>query len=342
LGRWLARADILNLLEARLRVRELEKCSPEIFEREITEPIFITGAPRSGTSILHRLMGEDPDNRIPLMWEAIYPCPPPEPATYRTDRRIRAADRLLGLWMSIVPGYRTIHDLYATVPSECGMLMNGSGLSDQLAICYSAPSYDALVFGPQADLRKSYEWHKKILQVLQWSKPGRWVLKAPGHMSHIRTLFAVYPDARVIQTHRDPLRVIPSTCSLLNTQLSMRSDSVDFDSIRKGFTSEGLLWLLDSMAAFRDGGSVPASRFYDVLYDDLMLDPVATIAKAYAHFGRELSAGAAAAVRACLEKHPKDAQGRHDYSFGAWGATLSAERAKFLPYQRRYGVRSET
>jgi len=341
LGRWLARVDVAMLLDARLRIRELEKRAPHIFTRPVLQPVFVTGAPRSGTSLLHRLLGADPANRIPLIWEALRPCPPPERETYDHDPRIGEIDRLMHLWVSLAPGYQTIHELGARVPSECGMLMNGSGLSDQLAIAFHAPSYEQLVFGPGADLRAAYRWHRKVLQVLQWRMPGRWVLKAPSHLHFLDTLLDVYPDARFVQTHRDPLKVLPSVASLLLAQLSMRSDHVDVAALRLGLTGEGLAGALQRASALRDSGRLQPGRVADVRYAALLHEPLAAVQAVYEHFGWPLTADAKSRIRAATVANPKGAHGEHRYAFEQLPLDRVAERRRFAAYQARYGVPSE-
>ena len=117
-GRVLARDDIVNLLENRLRITDARKRHPAIDRVEIRRPVFVTGLPRTGTSILHELLACDPANRTPLAWEVRHPCPPPDAATYATDPRIESADREIRLWNEIVPEYPTIHELGARFRSS--------------------------------------------------------------------------------------------------------------------------------------------------------------------------------------------------------------------------------
>ncbi|HEB89312.1 MAG TPA: sulfotransferase, partial [Deltaproteobacteria bacterium] len=118
IGRLLARDDLLNALQIRLETTETRKRHPEIADQQIERPIFITGLPRTGTSILHELMAADPRHRAPRHWEVRNPCPPPESATYSVDPRIERADRQIRLWNEIVPEYDTMHELGGTIPVE--------------------------------------------------------------------------------------------------------------------------------------------------------------------------------------------------------------------------------
>jgi hypothetical protein len=340
IGRLLARSDVLNLLENRLRMTEERRRHPEIDREEVRRPLFITGLPRTGTSILHELLGQDPDNRVPLAWEVRHPCPPPETATYRTDPRIAKTDDEIRLWNHIVPEYPTMHELGATIPVECIVLTTHEFRSDHLCGEHQVPSYAAWL--AQADMRPAYRYHRGMLQLLQWRNPGeRWVLKAPSHMASLDALLAVYPDARIVQTHRDPLTVMASSASILYATAWVRSDEVDAERILSWFSGEACAYLLDGAVRLRDSGHVDPAQFFDVRYHDLMSDPVGTIGNLYERFGLHLSDRTAASIRAYLEAKPKGKHGAHRYSFADTGFDRERERARFAAYQERYGVPSE-
>ena len=334
----LARADLLGWLECRLRLTDTRRQHPEIDAERIEAPIFITGLPRTGTSILHDLLGHDPGSRVPLDWEVRYPCPPPEAATYRSDPRIARTEEDLGLWRAIVPEYDAMHELGAEIPVECIQISAHSFRSDELSGRHLVPSYAAWLAG--ADLVPAYQAHQRMLQLLQWRNPGeRWVLKAPSHLGALGPLLAVYPDARIVWTHRDPLTVMASVASILFATAWVRSDAVDPDQVLGWFTGETCEALLAAGEAVRRQ-SDPA-RFHDVVYADLVGDPLATIAGIYDHFGIELGARAEAGIRDATRAKPKGRHGAHRYAFEATGWDAAAERERFRSYQERYGVPSE-
>jgi hypothetical protein len=339
-GRILARGDVLNLLENRLRMTEARKRHPEIAAERVERPIFITGLPRTGTSILHELLGRDPANRVPLAWEIRHPCPPPEAARRETDPRVAQAEREIGFWNHVVPEYPTMHELGARIPVECIVLTAHSFRSDQLSGAHQVPRYAAWLAG--ADMRPAYVCHREMLQLLQWRTPAeRWVLKAPSHMASLDALFAVYPDARVVQTHRDPLRVMASVVSILFATAWVRSDRVDAGLLLQWFGGESCAQLVDGAVRLRDGGAVDPSQFFDVRYQDLLDDPFGTIGGVYEHFGLAYSAEAESRMRAYLEVKPKDKHGAHRYSFSDTGFDLATERRRFAAYQERFDVPSE-
>lgn len=338
MGRLMARNDIILWLSTRLQVTATIRQNPEILEQEIPAPMVIAGLPRSGTSILFELLAQDPDVGVPLTWEAMMPCPPPEQDSYHTDPRIARAHQLATQWSRVAPEFASMHEMGGTIPSECGQLMVGTFISDQIAALHQTPSYS--MWCAQADYRSVYEYHKIILQVLQWRNPrARWLLKAPEHQMHLETLLAVYPDARIVQTHRDPIKCMASTTSLMGTLYSMRSDqpfnAAMFENIIMG---EATAQRLEHVINQREAGIVPEANIFDSRYQDLMDQPMASIEKIYHHFGMTVSAETKTAMLAYLAAKPKGQFGQHKYSVDEKRAR---ERSLFQRYQKMYNVPNE-
>jgi hypothetical protein len=338
MGRLMARNDILLWLGTRLRVVDTLKRHPEILEEKIEAPMVIVGLPRSGTSILFELLSRDPEVGVPLMWEALQPCPPPEAATYDTDARIAQADHLFTQWNRVAPEFASMHEMRGDIPAECGLLMAGTFVSDHIAALHQAHSYSA--WCAEADYLPVYRYHKTILQILQWKNPRRrWLLKAPEHQVHLDTLLKVYPDARIVQTHRDPIVCMASATSLMGTLYYMRSDqhfnAQLFDNIIMG---EATARRLEQVIAQRDQGIVPEANIADSRYQDLMDDPLACIEGIYAHFGMTLTDDARQRMRDYLASKPRGKFGRHDYIVDERKAK---DRPMFRRYQELYGVPDE-
>ena len=335
MGRLMARNDIVLWLSTRLRVTDLLRRHPEILDQAVPSPMFIVGLPRSGTSILFELLAQDPDVGVPRMWEALQPCPPPESSSYATDPRIDVADKLFTQWSRVAPEFATMHEMRGDIPAECGLLMAGSFISDHIASLHQTPSYSAWTAG--ADFLPVYRYHKQILQILQWKNPRtRWLLKAPEHQVHLDTLLAVYPDARIVQTHRDPLKCMASTTSLMGTLYAMRSDqpfqAEMFEDIIMG---EATAARLERVIDQRDDGTVPASNITDSRYQDLMDDPIGCIESIYRHFGMALSETAKDNMLNYLAGKPQGKFGKHEYQVSN---SRKKERRLFARYQARYGV----
>ncbi|MFP6638934.1 MAG: sulfotransferase, partial [Myxococcota bacterium] len=181
MGRMLARGDLSNLLENRLQVVEAHRAHPEIGKQLIEKPVFIVGLPRSGTSILHELLAQDPRLRAPLSWEAHSPWPAPGAEPEGETARIERAESVFTFWNELVPEYRTMHEMGARIPCECIWLTAHSFRSEEFLGRNQVPSYGGWL--ATADLAPAYAIHRKILELLQWKKPTpRWLLKAPSHM----------------------------------------------------------------------------------------------------------------------------------------------------------------
>lgn len=333
-GRLLVRTDIIRSLVNRLRLTDLWQRERAILESDVCEPVFIVGSPRTGTSILHELMACDPAVRAPLMWEMQHPV---ESVTGNDMSEI--GDSVVRFAHDLQPEYETMHANSGRLPNECIFITMHEFLSDHWGGQHVVPSYDGYL--ASADHRPAYRFHKKFLQTLQSKDgPAHWLLKAPSHLPHLGALFDVYPDARIVRTHRDPLKVLPSTLSLLGTLKWMRCENVDL-SMAARFLPAAFARTYEKEIADRTSGRLPDDRIIDVRYDDLVRDPVATITGVYARMGREFTEEARAAIDAYARAKPKSAHGAHRYSLEGVGLEREREAERFRFYVEKYGIESE-
>lgn len=340
MGRLLARQDALCVLDNRLRMTALFDRHPEILDQPVPAPVFITGLPRSGTTILHELLGQDPAHRVPLCWQTRYAIPPPSDSPASKDPRIRRTDRDLQLWHRLVPAHVTMHRNGAELPSECGDLTAHTFLGDRITALYQVPSF--ATWSASQDARIMYRWHRKMLQLLQWKRPqALWILKAPAHMNWLDALLDVYPDARIVQSHRDPLQVMGSVASLLIAILWMRADRVDPAGVEAAFGGAPFAAQLQAALRARDALGPDSRQFSDIHYLDLIADPFRSIHALYADLGLELDSVAEGRMRSYLDSKPQAKHGRHVYRFADLDLDLVEERARFTAYQSRFGVASE-
>ena len=340
LGRILVRSEILNLLQNRLRIADLVKREPSIREQPIERPIFIVGLPRSGTTILHELLALDPRLRAPLTWEARFPCPPATAASYDSDPRIDSADRIFRFWIDLVPEFQTMTEMGGRLPCECIQLTTHSFRSEEFLGRQQTPSYGAWLV--TADMAPAYAYHRLMLQLFSWSmKTERWMLKAPSHMGAMPALMAEYPDACIVQTHRDPLQSMASTGSLLAAHAWMRAREVDVPLIKLGFAGEGMASRIASVLAVRDRHPKAAERFHDVRFSDLMNRPIETLRSIYEKFSIGFGKQQEDRIRTYLDSKPRDKYGRHEYRVEDLGVDVAEERARFRAYQDRFSVESE-
>jgi hypothetical protein len=339
LGRLIARTDLARSLENRLRMVDTIRRHPEITAAPIERPLFIVGLPRTGTSILHELLAQDPANRVPMTWEVMHPWPPPERATYETDPRIAQVDRHFAGVDRLIPNFKAMHPMGATLPQECVALTAHDFASMVFHPAYRVPSYQSWL--DAADLRGVYASHRRQLQYLQWRCPGdRWVLKSPGHLWALDALLAVYPDARIVQTHRDPLKVVASLANLVALLRTMASDRVDRYEIGADWTRLLAAGLERSMAvrAKRPEGD---PQVFDMHFAELLRDEIGMVRRIYTHFGLVLSADAEARMRRFLAANPRDKHGVHRYTLAAAGLDARVERPRYAAYQARFGIPSE-
>jgi Sulfotransferase family len=335
-GRIAARQDVLGLLENRLRLEEDGKRHPEIGVQKVERPLFIVGLPRTGSTLLHHLLAQDPGSRVAQAWEVMFPSPPPEARSYRTDPRIAKATRQLSWFDALTPDFKAIHPLGAQLALECIAIMSPTFLSPRFHTTYHVPTYQEWL--ERQDLGPAYRFHRRFLQQLQWRAPAkRWVLKAPAHLFAFDALLETYPDARIVQTHRDPLTVLASVASLTAVLQRAFTDELDLGEIGREVSRR---WTngLERAMRLRRSGRVAAERFHDVHYHELVRDPMAVVRRIYAHFEIPLTEAAATAMRRFLAENPKDRNGAHRYSLGTFGLEADDLVRRFKAYREYFGV----
>jgi len=338
IGVEIAYLDIMRALKNRLGVIDWRKKHPEVSRKPITAPIFIVGQPRTGTTILYDLLAQDPELRAPLTWEVDAPCPVPQPETYHTDPRIAQTQAGIELSEQIIPGFLAFHPMGALVGQECVRITAGEFVSMIFSVQYRLPSYYRWLLC-EADHAGAYRFHRIFLQHLQSGLPGQWLLKSPAHLWHLDALLAEYPDALIVQTHRDPLNVISSIAALTHHLRRMASDESNIAECAAQSYEEIVVGLQREMT-MRDSGAVPAGRVIDVLFTDFMNDPWTTINDIYRRLGRELRPDTAQRMRDFLAAHPGDGGGSR-YTWSDTGLDAADVRDRVSAYQDRYGVPTE-
>jgi hypothetical protein len=307
----------------------------------VTPPIVIVGQGRTGTTILHDLLAQDPATRVPLTWEVDRPCPPPETATYETDPRIAEVDAITSGVELLIPGFLAMHPMGARLPQECVRITVSDFRSVMFPTQYRVPSYGRWVLY-EADMAPAYRWHRQFLQHLQSRHPARrWVLKSPAHIWCLRALLDEYPDALLVQTHRDPLRIISSLSSLIATLRAISSDEPSIADAAAEF-ADYIIDGLDRSVDAREDGTVSATGVVDLQFAQFMADPFATIREVYDRLGLELTTETETRMRTFLAAHPADSHGTHRYSFADTGLDAGELRERSRRYQDYFDVPSES
>lgn len=338
-GRICAHSEILRKLCNRLRMVADRKLHPQICGEQIRRPIFLTGLPRSGTTFLHALLAQDPMSRAPLVWEVMHPSPPPEKASYNGDPRISRTERELKWLDVLMPEMQKYHLIHARYPQECIAITDHSFLSYVFETMYQVSSYR--IWHDEQDKRPAYQFHRGFLQHLQWRCPAtHWVLKAPSHLMAMEALLDVYPDADVVVTHRDPLKVLPSCASLTEVLRRPFTNRLDRREIAREVSRR---WEGSALLAvrFRQDYQAARRRFFDVQYSDLMRDPISSVRGIYQYFDRELTLGAEMAMQRFVAENPKNKNGEHRYSLEEFGLDRETEKRSFQTYMDHFGVLPE-
>ncbi len=339
IGVEIAATEVVNYLATRLAITAWRRDHPEVADGLVERPIVIVGQPRTGTTILFDLLAQDPALRAPLTWEVDLPVPPPEAETYGTDPRIAEVQATLDMVDTLLPGFTRFHPLGAHLAQECVRITAGDFRSMMFQTQYRLPTYNHWLLH-EADMASAYRWHRRYLQHLQSRLPtAQWLLKSPAHLWHLDALAAEYPDAVVVQTHRDPLKVIASVSALAAHLRGLASDEISIPEVADGYADDILVGLDRSMAA-RDRHTFPPGQVVDVQFAAFCADPLATIRRLYGALGRELTPEAERRMRTFLAGNPGDGGGDR-YRFADTGLDAGALRARCLAYQERFGVESE-
>ncbi len=339
IGRIGVHSDTVRLLSNRLRLLADRRRNPAIADEIIQRPLFITGLPRSGTTFLHALLAQDPAHRAPLVWEVMYPSPPPEWASYDSDSRITTTARQLKWLDLLMPEFKTVHLIGAKLPQECIAITSHDFRSYTFESMYAVPSYRA--WHDRQDKRSEYEFHRHFLQHLQWRCPSqRWVLKAPSHLLALEALLKVYPDAGIILTHRDPLRVLASCASFTEVLRRMFSERVDKASLAQEVRQR---WEQGAGLAvkYRQVSGDLQRQLFDVHYSELVRDPMSMVRRIYEHFDLELTTAAEVSMQRFLAANPKNKEGVHRYSLEEFGLNPEAEKRRFQFYLEFFGIEPE-
>ena len=326
LGSKMNRFFLRGALVARLFSESAWKQYPQHVDIGIEQPIFVTGLPRTGTTILHRLLGADPAHQGLHLWLAEFPQPRPPRDTWESNPWYSMLDAQFTQHHQENPEYTGLHFMAAYELEECWQLLRQSLHSVSYETLSHLPTYSQWL--SQQDWTPSYRRHRKNLQLIGLNDPEkRWVLKNPSHLFALDALMETYPDALVIQTHRPVETILASMCSL--AQHTAEGWSTTFAGAEIGADavetwSRGLE-RFNTVRAKHD----PA-QFYDVDYRDLMADPLGTVATVYRHFGLTLTDEARKAME---DSHAESQTGarapKHKYSLADYGLTAETVKDRF-------------
>ncbi len=337
LGRIITRQRLVSTLATRLRAQELFDLHPEILEQELAPPVVIVGLPRTGTTLLHRLLSSDPDNRFLSSWEASNPVLERRAADGGRATRMRYAEVAERGLAYIAPDFFAVHPVEARAPEEEVLLLDYAFMSTVPESTMRVPSYASWV--AEQDNTPAYEYMKKLLKLLQWERPGkRWVLKTPHHQEFLDTLLNVFPDAKIIHTHRDPIKTIPSFCSMMAHGYGVFSDEVDPLEVGLDRSQKLIYQTKTSLAVRKRRGD---EQFIDVSYYDMITDPMKQIRRIYDFIGIPLTPEAEEQMMKWQKTNKQGKHGKHLYRLEDFGLSRESLDAELAEYRERFDVPHE-
>lgn len=318
-------------LKARLQVEQQLEQNKAIEQSSIKEPIFIIGMPRTGTTILHALMHEDSAHRSPLAWECLLPYPIPTPNTYTNNPSLDQITKEFNQLFKLVPDFKKKHHMEPDSPQECIGINSLDFNTFQISAQLFVPSYLDWFFN-NADRSATMRWHKRFLQYLQSGgvKGKRWLLKSPVHLMRLPEIFKVYPDAKIIMTHRHPSKVVPSAASLISSVRSLYSDHED--PIRSGH-EQTKLWSKFYNRFLSDRNKLnKENQIIDIKFEDFVNNQVEVVQSIYEHFNWNFSTETKKKMNVFIANNPKDKHGKHEYTLEQFGLSEVIIESDFAPY----------
>ena len=330
-GRLMTREELLRSLVTRLALAARVRRDPSILDEEITAPVVITGPARSGTSILFELLCLDAHSRGPVAADVLHPFGPDGPDE---AARLAMSGCEQELWAEVQPEFAALHELRSDLPVE----------DITISLPSFAGSHWSMVMLDPGDWRPDpvadFAFHRRVLQAVQHGLPQRpWVLKTPGHLIMLDALYAAYPDAQLVVTHRDPARTMPSTVSTTAMVQWLRTDHVGLDALSE-LIGAAFVGALNELASRATEGTLPTPHAH-VAFAEVTADPVAAVARAHADLGREFHDDHAAAIRSYVEHKPRGKHGVHRYTAAEWGFDVGQLRGELAPYMQTFGVALE-
>lgn len=300
---------LIFMLEQRLKAEQRFKDNPSILDIEIKQPLVITGMVRTGSTAMQHLAAGDPNRQHLQYWMSEYPQPRPPRETWDDHPDFqRCRDRLEGMYER-VPETRAMHYNAAHIPDECGHLLAQTFTDEYWQICSRVPLYNE--WYERCDMVPTYKQHKKLLQLIGSAQPDTpWTIKYPVHLKHLKSFLKVYPDARIIWTHRDPASVLSSYTNMnaTNRAMSVREETLD----RADLLHEQMeVWADATARAVEIRKQYPDNQFADVYFEDYVADPVAEMEKAYGQLGIEWTCEAEHGMSEWYRDHPRDKHGTH-------------------------------
>ena len=333
-GKIIQQTRLKNLIVNRLRLDALMRKHPEILHQAEPEVIAIVGLARTGTTLLHRTLAADPEARTLPSWETLNPAPLPSEAKGDNSKRVRLGINAAKFLDWLAPDFSAVHPLNATEPEEDILLLDLTFISQTAEAVMHVPSYSAWL--EHEDHRPAYEYLRDVLKTLSWLRPRKhWVLKTPNHSEQLGTLLSVFPNATIVQTHRDPMETMASCCSLMAHSQGLSSDHVNAHAIGKHWLRKAAIMAKKASDARKNN---PDVSFVDIYYNQLISDPNAAITAIYQAHGETLDEKRKLAIQKALQRPKPHASKRHVYNLSDFGLAASDIDSALGEYRSQYSI----
>lgn len=334
MGRAIMRGTIASILETRLRSEQQLKDHPEVSGNEVRRPIVITGLVRTGSTALHYLMGQDPGLQKLEYWLCAQPQPRPPRGEWEEHPDFQASKKELEFLYTATPDLMSVHEMYADWPEECRHILSQSFTDDRFETSAALGSYMDWYHGTPHP--ETYRRHKQLVQLIGSTDPERrWLFKYPVHLRQLPSLFEVYPDACIVQTHRDPRTVMASYTSFIAKIRRVHEEVVDPEAIAKEQTES---WGRAADAGLEARKLRGPEQFYDLHFRDFMADPIGSVKRIYEHFDQELSLEGEKRLQEWQAAHPQAKHGKHDYQKKEFGVGEQEIVDRFAGYMEHFGL----
>jgi hypothetical protein len=327
-------ASLVRPLVNRLKVEDWYARHPEIDEQDVEVELLGVGFPRTGSTALSHMIGEDDRFRNLRLWEETSPCPPPGVSPEDDEARLDVARTMVTMGRDhMAERLRSMLPQSATGPMEDHDLMALEFKAQFFLVAAHIPTYaDWFV---DTDMEPTYRYEKRVLKLLQWKTPQkRWRLKSPTHTLFLDAYEKVFPDARFVQTHRDVSKVLPSVSDLYYTMLQAGNPGIDPLYVGE-LNMEQWGLALERCLAFRKDPARDA-KFFDMGFTRFQADPVGEIGQLYDWLGDDLDDQTVSRMLAWRGEHPRDKYGRHEYAGADFGISPEALDARFGTYRERF------
>ena len=341
-GKVIQKTRLTAALSARLKITDLLEKHPEILDIDLGKVLVIAGLQRTGTTTLHRLIAADPNMRSLVSWEALNPLPLEGEKKGQPNKRILLAKQAEKALAYMAPEFFAIHPVEHEAPEEDILLLDLTFMSQAPEATFYVPTYAKWL--EQQDHQAAYEYLKTVLQILHWYQPKQnWVLKTPHHMEYLDKVLSLFPQATIIQTHRDPQKTTGSFCSMVAHGRGVFSDSVDAKEVAQHWTNkvERMMRLSIAVREKSMREQADAKHFVDVSYYDLLTDSLSSIQKIYQSAGIELTQAAREAMKATENKNTQHRFGKHVYDLNDFGLSVEGIETQYRFYRDYFNIPKE-